>query len=270
MWIEQTTPDQLAAVTRDVGQLDGWDFSAVRDERDPVPWDYAEVLRRHVRPGCRVLDIGTGGGERFLDLAPQIGAGTGIDVSADMVATARSSTPANLAARLSFAVMDASRLEFPDASFELVINRHAPVYAAEITRVLTPGGIFITQQVGGRNTESIFTAFGWESNAAQWEQHYSEPGAPPAPDTLHGLAGLEAAFARLGCVLRAVAEYDVRYWLSDLASFVFFVKAIPLPEQFDPARHCPAVNRAISACGSARGIQTNEHRQLLIMEKPAT
>jgi hypothetical protein len=93
---------------------------------------------------------------------------------------------------------------------------------------------------------------------------------PPMPDEVHGLAALEAAFGRLGCTTRARAEYNVRYWLSDLDSFVFFIKAIPLPEQFDPDVHCSAVNHAISAYGSSRGIETNEHRHLLIVEKPAT
>jgi SAM-dependent methyltransferase len=165
--------------------------------------------------------------------------------------------------------MDAEQLALPDAGFDLVLNRHAPVYAAQIVRVLRPGGIFITQQVGGRNTQSIFTAFGWQSNAAHWQAYFIAPGRPTVPDNVHGLDGLQAAFGARGCTMRALAEYDVRYWLSDLDSFVFFLKAIPLPEKFDPDLHCGAVNRAISACGGPRGIQTNEHRYLLIAEKPA-
>jgi SAM-dependent methyltransferase len=268
MRVEPVTPDELRAIARDVGDLRGWDFSAVRDERDPVPWDYQPLVRCYLRPDSRVLDIGTGGGEQFLQIVPLIAAGTGVDASAAMVATARSRTPAALAGKVSFAVMDAERLGLPDAGYDLVLNRHAPVYAAEIVRVLRPGGVFITQQVGGKNTQSIYTAFGWESNAAHWQTCYSAPGASPLPDSVAGLAAMESAFSRLGCLTRAVAEYDVRYWLSDLDSFIFFLKAIPLPERFDPEAHWRAVNRAISDCGSPRGIQTNEHRQLLIVEKP--
>jgi hypothetical protein len=47
-----------------------------------------------------------------------------------------------------------------------------------------------------------------------------------------------------------------------------FLKEIPLPERFDPETHWRAVNRSISDCGSPRGIQTSEHRHLLIVEKP--
>jgi SAM-dependent methyltransferase len=269
MRIEPVTPDKLRAIARDVGELNGWDFSGVRDDRDPVPWDYQDIVRRYLRPGSRVLDIGTGGGEQFLQLAPLIGTAACIDASAGMVATARARMPSGLAGKVSFSVMDAERLGLPDASFDLVLNRHAPVYAAEIVRVLRPGGICITQQVGGRNTQSIFAAFGWQSNAAHWQAYFAAPGAPAVPDSVRGLTALAAAFGAAGCGTRALAEYDVRYWLSDLDSFVFFIKAIPLPEQFDPDVHCAAVNRVISACGSPRGIQTNEHRYLLIVEKSA-
>lgn len=196
MGIGQVTPGELWTIARDVGELSGWDFSAARHERDPVPWDYQDVVGRYVRPGSRVLDIGTGGGEQFLKLVPLIGTGTGIDASPDMVAAARADTPAECAGKVSFAVMDAGRLELPDASFDLVLNRHAPVYAAEIVRVLRPGGVFITQQVGRRNTQSIFSAFGWESNAALREDYYSAADAPPMPDEVHGRAALEAAFGR--------------------------------------------------------------------------
>jgi len=268
MLIAPVTVAELRTITRDVGELRGWDFSAVRDERALVQWDYAEVVRRYLRPGCRVLDIGTGGGERFLELAPLIGAGTGIDASADMIATARVNMPAALTDKVSFMVMDGGRLELPDEDFDLVLNRHAPVYAAEVARVLRPGGSFITQQVGGRNTQSIFTAFGWQSNAAYWRSYFSAAGAPPMPDSTAGVAAMAAAFTQLGFLTQAVAEYDVAYWLSDLDSFVFFLKAIPLPERFDPDIHWQQVNRAISDCGSPRGIQTNEHRELLITQKP--
>lgn len=76
------TLEELQYIAASVSERRGWDFSRVRDDRDPVPWDYAEVVRRYLQPSGRVLDIGTGGGERFLALAPHFG--TGVDIDADI------------------------------------------------------------------------------------------------------------------------------------------------------------------------------------------
>jgi hypothetical protein len=44
MRMKPVTRDELRTIARDVGELNGWDFSALRHERDPVPWDYQDVV----------------------------------------------------------------------------------------------------------------------------------------------------------------------------------------------------------------------------------
>ena len=46
-------------------------------------------------------------------------------------------------------------LPFADASFDMVINRHGDFNPGEIYRVLKPGGLFITQQVGAENDREL-------------------------------------------------------------------------------------------------------------------
>jgi hypothetical protein len=53
MRMEPVTRDELRTIAGEVGELSGWDFSVVRDERDPVPWDYQDVVGRYLRPGSR-------------------------------------------------------------------------------------------------------------------------------------------------------------------------------------------------------------------------
>src|SRR3954452_5672435 len=143
--------DELRRIAAEVGPRRGWDFSPVRDDRDPVPWEYEEVVRRYLRPADRVLDIGTGGGERFLALAPSFGLGVGVDADPEMVRAARENTPAALAERVSFVAGPVEMLPVPDTSFDVVLSRHAPVDVAEVMRALRPGGYCITQQVGAQN-----------------------------------------------------------------------------------------------------------------------
>ncbi len=67
----------LRDMAETVAPRSGWDFSRMKAERDPVPWDYDDVVRRFLRPTSQVLDIGTGGGERFLAMADAFALGWG-------------------------------------------------------------------------------------------------------------------------------------------------------------------------------------------------
>ncbi len=44
-----------------------------------------------------------------------------------------------------------SSIPLPDSSLDLILNRHGGYSEPELIRLLKPGGIFLTQQVGGQN-----------------------------------------------------------------------------------------------------------------------
>ncbi|NLT41706.1 MAG: methyltransferase domain-containing protein [Anaerolineae bacterium] len=247
---------QLERLHDSVAERSGWDFSRVRDRRDPVPWEYHEVVRAYLHPDHRVLDVGTGGGERFLRLAPYFGQGLGTDISKDMIATARANTAPDMASKVAFQVMPAEHLDLEDESFDVVLNRHANLCPAEIVRVLRPGGRFITQQVGDRNTEHICRVFGCtaggEYSVSRWDD------VPAVREELRAL----------GCDIEVWGEYDVRYWFLDLESFVFWLKAIPMPEDFSPRHHWQQVSAILEATGTPEGVVlSNEQRLLLVARK---
>lgn len=55
--------EDLRRIAASTGERRGWNFSRMRTARDPVPWDYADVVRRYLEPHSHVLDVGTGGGD---------------------------------------------------------------------------------------------------------------------------------------------------------------------------------------------------------------
>ena len=65
----------------------------------------------------------------------------------------------------------------------------------------------------------------------------------------------------------ARAGYDVRYYFLNVASLVFWLKAVPLPEDFDIEKHWRQVDRIIAEYRTPKGIETNEHRELLSVQK---
>lgn len=250
--------EELRRVADSVGERRGWDFSRIRYDRDPVPWEWEEVARRYLRPTSRVLDVGTGGGERFLSLAGSLGTGVGIDTDHAMVRVARENTPPSLADTISFERMQTESIDFPDASFDVVLNRHAPVSPPEIVRVLRAGGVFITQQVGSRNAWNICSLFG------------CGPGGEYGKSSAQDLAKLSGIFQKQECVVVVRAEHNVRYWFGDVESLVFWLKAVPIPEDFDVEKHWRLVDKIITEFSTAKGIETNEHRELLIVRKGGT
>ncbi|MCJ7550058.1 MAG: class I SAM-dependent methyltransferase, partial [Anaerolineae bacterium] len=213
------------------------------------------LVPKYLRETDVVLDIGTGGGERFLELSPRFACGLGVDVSPEMIAQARRNQAARSVRHVAFEVMDTFHLAVGDASFDVVLNRHCNVAVDEVVRVLRSGGLFITQQVASRNTENLLEAFGW--TPASFGEDWWQP-----------VAELATAFEGAGCRADACAEYDVRYWFLDVPSLLFWLKAVPLPEPFDLDRHWHGVNRILDRYTTDRGIETNEHRELLIVRKP--
>lgn len=248
------TYEELAQISDFVSDLKGWDFSPLREERAPVPWNYLNVVCQFLNQTDDVLDIGTGGGKKFLSLASYLRKGIGIDINSQMIEQAEWNKTNQRVVNIDFFVMDGHRLGFPEACFDMILNRHCDVNVRETTRVLRDNGYFVTQQVAERNTLNILEAFGW--TPASFGDNWWQP-----------LERLAIEFEQTGCRVVAKAEYDVRYWFCDLQSLMFWLKAVPLPEPFDIKKHWQGVNRIIEEYSTPRGIETNEHRELLIIRK---
>lgn len=102
--------------------------------------------------GARVLDIGcgTGGCAFFIHASHDPASVTGIDVEAGVVDAANlAAAERGLSASVRFVCVEPGPLPFPDDSFDLVFSKDSIVHisdkhslAAEIARVLAPGGVF--------------------------------------------------------------------------------------------------------------------------------
>lgn len=117
---------------------------------------YAEALRRAVKPGCVVLEIGTGPG-LFAILACQFGAGRVFAIeSSEVIQVARENAAANgCAERITFFEDISTRVTLP-AKADVIISdlhgalpllqQHIPSIADARHRFLAPGGVLIPRQ----------------------------------------------------------------------------------------------------------------------------
>ena len=139
-----------------IAYIHGWDFSHIAGrytEQDDLPWDYRAVIEAYLRPEMKILDIDTGGGEFLLSLNHPHENTSATENYPPNVALCREVL---LPLGIDFRPGDGKgKLPFDDGSFDLVINRHGDFNAGEIHRVLKPGGLFITQQVGAENDREL-------------------------------------------------------------------------------------------------------------------
>jgi SAM-dependent methyltransferase len=108
------------------------------------PWDYMAGAKQPMASSSSVLDLGTGGGERFGRLLE--------GYTGRAVATEEWSVNVPIAARhlkplgADTVYCRSTQLPFAGQSFDLVLNRHEDLWPLDVARVLKPGGTVLTQQ----------------------------------------------------------------------------------------------------------------------------
>jgi SAM-dependent methyltransferase len=241
--LEAYSQEALDELLAQVPPRRGWDFSRMNVLRQPVPWSYHDLVARYLSPDDSVLDIGTGGGETFSQLAGFFGRGLGIDTDAEMIQLAvANSTSGNIGFRVGSA-----RLEAVSETFDVIFDRQAPFDLDAVAVHLKPAGYFITQQVGERNMACVRAALGQETTRPSVQRQ---------------------AFTASGLRLLAFLEYDVEYAVRDIESLLFWLRGLDgVHADLDGSAalaSAAALNRVLAGNVDARGFVTNEHRYLAV------
>jgi hypothetical protein len=173
--------------------------------------------------------MGTGGGELLLTLADALPSDTvategwppNLPVATDALA------PHGIHVVPYDSETDA-RMPFDGGRFEVVLDRHESYVAAEVFRVLTPGGVFLTQQVDGRDFEESHRLFGGST-------------AYPHITMAHLRAEAEVA----GFVVERAEEWSGTMRFPDVGAFVSYARIVPwqVPHDFSVDRYADVLLR---------------------------
>ncbi len=198
----------------EIAHIKGWDFSHIEgkfhSEEDHMPWDYKTVIQKYLKPTDKILDMDTGGGEFLLSLGHPYHLTSATEGYAPNVTLCRETfTPLGIDFR---EMEDESQMPFDDATFDIVLNRHGSYDPKEIYRVLKPGGLFITQQVGEDND--------WELVKLVLPDHEkSFPG--------HNVTMQAKLFTNVGFTALEQDEVHKPIRFFDTSALVWFARVIP-------------------------------------------
>jgi SAM-dependent methyltransferase len=193
-------------------RLVGWDFAWLhhRTEEEPLPWDYQQLVLKHMAGIQSLLDIGTGGGEFLASLSPFPAITWATEGYLPNVPIARQRLEP-LGLRVADTSGEDSNLPFEADTFDLVINRHSGLRWSEVALVLRPGGRFITQQVGGENCMEFNRFFEDQPRYEYGEWTLSEA---------------VRQFEQAGLTILTAREAFPRWVFLDIAAVVFYLQAI--------------------------------------------
>jgi SAM-dependent methyltransferase len=129
----------------------GWDFSFLGDrwKTNEPSWDYPVLARFHMQGIQSMIDLDTGGGELLSSLAPFPPHTWATESYPPNIPIAKHRLEP-LGVQVISDYTDAA-IPLPNTCLDLVLDRHGSYAEAELMRLLKPGGIFLTEQVGGQN-----------------------------------------------------------------------------------------------------------------------
>ena len=217
----------------------GWDFSylAGRMVEERPPWSYLDRAAALLDSSTSVLDMGTGGGERFLSLREHWPAAVTVtEEYAPNLALVRQRLEPLSVRVVEARLTDVDPLPLVDREFDLVLNRHSAFNSGEVGRVLAKGGAFLTQQAHGRSAEDLLAEF---DARPQWPDSTPEKYVP----RLRG-AGLDVLDVR---------EWQGRLVFKDVGAIVYYLQAVPwLVPGFSVSRYLQTLLRLQSALDSGK------------------
>ena len=142
-------------------KLGNWDFDRFEiHTRSLTDWDLYEILRSVSNPDSRILDLGTGGGEKLIANYPECKEILGTDYSPEMIRTARKNLAISGRKDVSFRVMDNHKMDVPDDHFDIVVARHTTTDPMQVIRCLRPGGYFLIRGVDKYDCWGLKLLFG--------------------------------------------------------------------------------------------------------------
>jgi SAM-dependent methyltransferase len=228
--------------------LDGWDFSwfTGRATEQRPSWGYADRVAARLASASSALDVQTGGGEVYAYAIGKAQANAIGSAQTDAIGSAQAgvtgetqvgaigenrggvtgktrtgkwaateswqpAVAARTLAPLGGRVVAADGLPFADGAFDLVVSRH-PVGTdwRGTARILRPGGIFLSQQIGAGTNRELSEAM---------------LGPLPAPDRRHP-EQIAAAARDAGLEVLEVRGERLRLEFFDVGAVAYFLRKV--------------------------------------------
>ena len=142
-------------------QIKDWNFDEFEIKTiRKTDWDMFELLKELTNKNSKILDLGTGGGEKVLKKFPEVKEILATDFSEEMIKTANKNLKESNRKNITFRMMDNLNMKTPKEYFDVVVARHTPTDPKQIYETLKKGGYLIVQGVDMFDCHELKRIFG--------------------------------------------------------------------------------------------------------------
>lgn len=138
-----------------------WNFDKFQIESKTLTnWNLFKLIKKYSTKYSKILDLGTGGGEKLLKYFPKVTEILGTDFSKEMIETANKNLLKSRRKNISFRIMDNLKMDVPDEYFDIVVARNTVINSKQIFKCLKKGGYLFIHGVDQHDCYSLKLLFG--------------------------------------------------------------------------------------------------------------
>lgn len=143
-------------------KIKDWDFSFIQAEYESLTnWDMHQIIRAEATKDSKILDLGTGGGEKLLKEYPEVKEILATDYSTEMIKTAKNNLKKSGRKNITFKIMDNLNMQaIPNNYYDIISARNTETDPKQIYNKLKKGGLLILQGVDKMDCYELKRTYG--------------------------------------------------------------------------------------------------------------
>lgn len=139
-----------------------WSFDEFEIKSEKLTnWDLYEILRSVTNKDSKILDLGTGGGEKVLKCFPEVAEILATDYSPEMIKTANRNLELSGRKNITFKVMDNLKMDVEKNYYDVIVARNTVTDLKAIYEALKKNGFVLIHGVDKYDCHELKRIFGY-------------------------------------------------------------------------------------------------------------
>ncbi len=214
---------------------------------------FKEKLLELAKTDFIALDVGCGDGKFAFEVSKHFSFIHGIDRSKELLSIAESKKKALNIANVDFTLEDASKISFPNESFDIVFCRRGPSFYKEYYRLLKKGGYYLEIGIGEQDTVDLEKVFGRGHGYGNWNESR--------------LNKDKKEFTRLGFKIIFAKALDYNEYYDSIGEMDRFLQGVPIFEDFDSEKDRDRLETYCKKFKTPKGILLPRQRVVYVVQK---